>query len=281
MNKLILLLLVLLQLCSQAQTTVMTYNIRNSNGDRGTVNGWNKRKGSLVKLIRKVDPDILGTQEVLIDQLKDLKKALNDYGSFGVGRNNGKHAGEHSVIFFKKEKYEQVKGGNFWLSETPDIPGSKSWDAVLTRICSWVELKDKVTGSLFFVFNTHFDHKGKQARRNSAALLRQTIDSLSGNNPVIVTGDLNLEPSDAGYATMMDKSGYRVPLSDSYTEGAPGYTDCGFKVDNKHCSRIDYIFFSPYYAKSNYTLHTDNNGTYYPSDHCTISVVLTPTQGKN
>ena len=258
----------------------MTYNIRNSNGDRGTVNDWNKRKGNLAALIRKVDPDILGTQEVLRNQLKDLKKMLNDYECFGVGRNNGKHAGEHSALFFKKEKYEQVLGGNFWLSETPGVPGSKSWDAAITRICSWVELKDKTTGTVFFVFNTHFDHKGKQARRNSAALLRHTIDSLAGNNPVIVTGDFNLEPSDAGYTTMTDKTNFRVQLSDAYTEGAPNYTDCGFRIDNKHCSRIDYLFFSPQYSKSNYTLYTDNNGTYYPSDHCTISAVLTLTGGK-
>ena len=166
------------------------------------------------------------------------------------------------------------------MSETPQIPGSKGWDAGLTRICSWVQLKEKSSGTVFFVFNTHFDHRGKQARRNSAALLRHTIDSLAGNNPVIVTGDFNLEPSDPGYAVMTDKSTFRVPLNDSYMDGALTYTDCGFSVSNTHCNRIDYIFSSPPYSKSNYTVHTDNNGTSYPSDHLTVSVILTLDKDK-
>ena len=273
MKKLIPLFLLFVQLPVMAQTKVMTYNIRNSNAADGE-NAWDKRKESFVAVIRKVNPDILGTQEVLMKQLKYLKTTLSDYESYGVGRNDGKHKGEHSVLFFKKDKYEKVQGGNFWLSETPGVPGSKSWDAALTRICSWVELREKASGRVFFVFNTHFDHRGKIARRNSAVLIHHFIDSLAGSNPVIVTGDFNFVPTDAGYTTMVDQS-YRVPLKDSYTEGALPYTDCGFDVNNKDCHRIDYIFSSPDYTKSEYTVHTDNNGKYYPSDHLTVSVILT------
>lgn len=255
------------------QTRVMTYNIRNSHAADG-VNKWQKRKAALFALIKKVNPDILGTQEVLPDQLKDLKSTLKEYDAFGVGRNNGKHSGEHSVVFYRKDKFEFLKGGNFWLSETPAIPGSKSWDAAITRICSWVQLKENATGKTLFVFNTHFDHKGKEARRKSAVLLRQTIDSLANGAPVIVTGDFNFTPDDPAYAIMTSSIGYVTPLSDSYTTGAPGYTDCGFQVSNTNCNRIDYIFYSPPFSKSNYTLYTDNNGTYYPSDHLTISVDL-------
>lgn len=267
--------LVFASLFLQAQTKVMTYNIRNSHANDG-VNKWSKRKATLAGLIKKVDPDVLGTQEVIYNQLKDLQKALPAYQSWGVGRNNGKHAGEHSAIFFKKDKYELLTGGNFWLSETPTVPGSKGWDAGLTRICSWVKLKDKATGTSFFVFNTHFDHKGKQARRNSAALIRTMADSLAGNDPVIITGDFNFTPDDPGYTIMTEPGKHRIALSDSYTEGTPNYTDCGFNVSNTNCHRIDYIFYSNHFTKSQYTLHTDNNGTYYPSDHLTISVVLTP-----
>ncbi len=257
-----------------AQTKIMTYNIRNSNAADG-VNRWEKRRDTWIALVRKVDPDILGTQEVLLDQLNYIKKTMTDYSEYGVGRNDGKKKGEHSAIFYKKSKYDLVKGGNFWLSETPDKPGSKSWDAAITRICSWVQLKDKSTGKTIFVFNTHFDHKGKEARRNSARLIRQYIDSLAGTDPVIVTGDFNLEPSDVGYTTMTQKEGYRVGLNDTWMEGALNYTDCGFEVSNKKCSRIDYIFASPQYSRKSYTVHTDNNGIYYPSDHLTVSVVLT------
>lgn len=274
MRNLLLLCLLILQANLFAQTKVMTYNIRNSNANDG-VNKWNLRRENLVGLIKKVDPDILGTQEVLLNQLTYLKKSLSDYESFGAGRNDGKHKGEHSALFFKRNKYELLNGGNFWLSETPQVPGSKSWDAAITRICSWIQLKDKTTGTIFFVFNTHFDHKGKQARRNSATLIRHTVDSLAGSSPVIVMGDFNLEPSDPGYATMTDKSNFKVQLNDSYMDGALAYTDCGFDVNNKNCGRIDYIFASPQYSKNSYTVHTDNNGSYYPSDHLTVSVILT------
>ena len=252
---------------------VMTYNIRNSNANDG-VNKWDKRKQALANLILKVNPDVLGTQEVLIKQLKDMKKLLPEYDVQGMGRNNGKHAGEHSTIFYKRSKYDLITTGNFWLSETPGIAGSKSWDAALTRICTWVKLKDKQTGEDFFVFNTHFDHKGNVARQKSAALLCHTIDSLCGYLPVILTGDFNFHPDNAGYA-IITGSDNRVRLSDSYSKDSPNYTDCGFEVKNTNCSRIDYIFYNKHFAAGNYTLHTDNNGTYYPSDHCTISVELT------
>ncbi|HWB62049.1 MAG TPA: endonuclease/exonuclease/phosphatase family protein [Chitinophagales bacterium] len=268
-------LLIVLALLSEAaftQTRAMTYNIRNSHARDG-VNAWAKRRDNLAALIKKVDPDILGTQEVLFNQLKDLKARLKDYTAYGVGRNDGKHAGEFSALFYKTGKYKFLKGGNFWLSETPNIPGSKSWDAALTRICTWVQLQEISTGKVFFVFNTHFDHKGVQARRNSADLLRRTIDSLANGYPVIVTGDFNFTPKDPAYQTMTSGN-YKTGLSDSYTPGAPDYTDCGFSVANTKCGRIDYIYYSSQYTKSNYTLHTDNNGQYYPSDHCTISVEL-------
>jgi endonuclease/exonuclease/phosphatase family metal-dependent hydrolase len=274
MRNLFLLCLLLIQASLFAQTKAMTYNIRNSNANDG-VNRWNLRRDNLVGLIKKVNPDVLGTQEVLLNQLIYLKKSLSDFECFGVGRNDGKHKGEHSALFFKKDKYELLKGGNFWLSETPQVPGSKSWDAAITRICSWVQLKEKATGTIFFVFNTHFDHKGRQARRNSATLIRHTVDSLAGNSPVIVMGDFNLEPIDPGYATLTDKSNFKVQLNDSYMDGALTYTDCGFDVGNKQCNRIDYIFASQHYSNNSYTVHTDNNGSYYPSDHLTVSVVLT------
>ncbi len=272
MRKVIASFLILLTFSSIAQTRVMTYNIRNSRAADGE-NKWRHRKQSLANVILKVNPDILGTQEVRLNQLNDLKKLLLGYSVFGAGRNNGKDAGEHSTIFYKRDKYELISSGNFWLSETPNVAGSKGWDADITRICSWVKLKDKQNGEEFFVFNTHFDHRGKEARVKSAALLRQMIDSLCGNLPVIVTGDFNFRPDDAGYAVMI-AADHRVLLKDSYSPDMPNYTDCGFEVSNTKCNRIDYIFYSPHFTSYNYTLHTDNNGKYYPSDHLTISVEL-------
>ncbi|MCX6200399.1 MAG: endonuclease/exonuclease/phosphatase family protein [Bacteroidetes bacterium] len=255
-----------------AQINVMTYNIRNSHAADG-VNKWNKRKQSLANVVLKMSPDILSTQEVLENQRKDLIKMLPAYDVFGVGRNNGKHAGEHSAIFYKREKYEIITGGNFWLSETPNLPGSKSWDAAITRICSWVKLKDKQTYDEIYVFNTHFDHRGNIARTKSASLLRYMIDSIADDKPVIVAGDFNFKPDSEGYTEMISEN-HKINFSDAYSANAPDYTDCGFEVSSKKCSRIDYIFFSKHFIKDSYTLHTDNNGTYYPSDHLTISVAL-------
>ncbi len=256
-------------LSTTAQVRVMSYNIRNSNANDG-VNKWSKRKQALAKVILNTDPDILGTQEVLEDQRRDLKKLLPAYDVFGAGRNNGKHAGEHCAIFYRREKYELVTGGNFWLSQTPDKPGSKSWDAAITRICTWVKLKDKQTYDEVYFFNTHFDHKGKEARAKSAALLSAMIDSIAGDKPVIVTGDFNFRPDSEGYSTMTE-SNEEVSFADAYSPDVPNYTACGFNVSNKDCSRIDYVFYSKHFIKDKYTLHTDNNGTYYPSDHLTIS----------
>lgn len=250
----------------------MSYNIRNSNAADGP-NKWKYRKEHVSDLIKQVDPDVLGTQEVLLDQYNDLKKRLPSYSVYGAGRNNGKHAGEHSCIFYKTEKYKLLHGGNFWLSETPTKPGSKSWDAAITRICTWVKLEHKESKQLFFVFNTHFDHRGVEARMNSAKLLIHFIDSLCGQSPVIVTGDFNFEPESEGYNVITNLT-HNTPLYDAYSTTQPNYTDCGFDIKNTECHRIDYIFFSPSFKQKEYTLHNNNNGTYYPSDHLSISAKL-------
>lgn len=251
----------------------MTYNIRNSNAADGP-NKWKFRKENVVALIHNVNPDVLGTQEVLLDQYKDLQRMLMGYSFFGVGRNNGKHAGEHSCIFYKTEKYNLLNGGNFWLSETPTKPGSKSWDAAITRICTWIQLKDVQSGKSFFLFNTHFDHRGHLARTNSAKLLTHIVDSICGDLPVIVTGDFNFTPESNAYAIMTDTLN-AITLKDAYTSDQPNYTDCGFNIDNTDCHRIDYIFYNQHLIPVKYELHKDNNGKYYPSDHLTISSSFT------
>lgn len=257
---------------AQHAITVMTYNIRNSNAADGP-NKWKFRKENVANLIRSVNPDVLGTQEVLLDQYKDLQRMLTGYSVFGVGRNNGKHAGEHSCIFYKTEKYNLLNGGNFWLSETPTKPGSKSWDAAITRICTWVKLEDKEHNTSFYLFNTHFDHRGVDARKNSARLLKRYIDSLCTNSAVIVTGDFNFEPGSEGY-NIITEATQITPLKDAYTSNEPNYTDCGFDVTNTQCHRIDYIFYSSHYKQKGYKLHRNNDGKYFPSDHLTISAEL-------
>lgn len=255
---------------TSAQLKVMTYNIRNSKASDG-VNKWDLRKDSLFSLIAQANPDILGTQEVLRDQLRDFQKQFKSYTHVGVGRNNGKRKGEHSTIFFKPDKFEQITQGNFWLSEFPNQAGTKSWDAAITRICTWVKLKDKSTNKVLFVFNTHLDHKGELARQNSALLIRDIIDSLTNNEPVLLIGDFNCKPYSKTYINVVDSNF----LIDSYESNEPNYSACGFEIANKICSRIDYIFHSPHLQKQDYMLYTNHNGKYYPSDHLPIVATFT------
>ena len=143
--------------------TVASYNLRNANGgDSINGNGWGQRYPVIAQIVQYHDFDIFGTQECFIHQLKDIKEALPGYDYIGVGRDDGKEKGEHSAIFYRTDKFDVIEKGDFWLSETPDVP-SKGWDAVLPRICSWGHFKCKDTGFEFLFFNLHMDHIGKKA----------------------------------------------------------------------------------------------------------------------
>ena len=158
--------------------TVASYNLRNANGsDSAKGNGWGQRYPVIAKMVQYHDFDIFGTQECFIHQLKDMKEALPGYDYIGVGRDDGKEKGEHSAIFYRTDKFDVIEKGDFWLSETPDVP-SKGWDAVLPRICSWGHFKCKDTGFEFLFFNLHMDHIGKKARVESAYLVQDKMKEL-------------------------------------------------------------------------------------------------------
>jgi endonuclease/exonuclease/phosphatase family metal-dependent hydrolase len=253
----------------QAQLRVMTYNIR-LDTDKDGINAWPIRKEKVFKLIKKYDPDILGIQEALHHQLNDLLTNLDGYDFVGVGRDDGKKAGEYSSILYKRGRFRVKDSGTFWLSETPDIPGSKSWDAAITRVASWAKLTDN-TSKEFLVVNTHFDHIGKEARKNSAELITRKIESLGKNLPIILTGDFNCTRSDAPYEVLMKSE--NLKLVDPAPSPAPG-TFCSFEVNKMECNPIDYIFFTPDWKLNRYTVLQDNDGQYYPSDHLPVLVEL-------
>ena len=155
--------------------TVASYNLRNANGgDSINGNGWGQRYPVIAQIVQYHDFDIFGTQECFIHQLKDMKEALPGYDYIGVGRDDGREKGEHSAIFYRTDKFDVIEKGDFWLSETPDVP-SKGWDAVLPRICSWGHFKCKDTGFEFLFFNLHMDHIGKKARVESAFLVQDKM----------------------------------------------------------------------------------------------------------
>ncbi len=165
------------------QITIGTFNIRYDN-PRDSGNLWVDRAPIVSNLIRFHGFDILGIQEGLKNQLDDISAALPEYARYGKGRDDGKEAGEHSAIYYKKDRFKLLKGGDFWLSETPDVPG-KGWDVTCcNRICSWVYLEDLKTKKQFYAFNVHYDHQGVIARRESSKMILKKITEIAGNKRV-------------------------------------------------------------------------------------------------
>ena len=225
-----------------------TFNIRLKNdGDDKAGFGWNVRRDRVANYIREKAIDVVGMQEVLHPQLLDLLERLPQYDYVGVGRADGKTRGEYSPIFFLKDKFEVLDKGNFWLSETPDVPGSKGWDAAIERIASYAKLKDKATGKIFMAVNTHFDHVGVMARRESAKLIMKKIQEIVGNRPAVVTGDFNVTEDDEAYVTMTTDA---FRMNDAYhmTANHTGtvYTFQNFlRISPLECDKIDFIFLTP------------------------------------
>lgn len=233
---------------NDAQLRWGTFNIRlKNNGDSQQGFGWEVRRDCVAGYIKDKKLDIVGMQEVLHPQLEDLIARLPEYDYVGVGRTDGKTKGEYSPIFFLKDKFEVLDKGNFWLSETPDVPGSKGWDAALERIASYVKLKDKASGKIFMGVNTHFDHVGVTARKESAKLIMRKIQEIVGTRPAVVTGDFNITEDDEAYTTMTTNV---FKMNDAYhmTSQHTGtcFTFHDFcRIEPIKCEKIDFIFVTP------------------------------------
>lgn len=269
-----LLLLYLLIICSltlHAQSLkVMTYNIRYSNGSDG-VNSWNKRKEKLADLIKKSDPDVLGVEEALHCQMKDLTKMLKDYTYVGVGRDDGKEKGEYAAIFYKKSRLKVLKSGSFWLSETPEVPGSMGWDAVCPRMATWAEFEDVNTNQQFLLLTSHLDHVGTQARLQSMFKLKGWFSAYPSKKPAILCGDFNFNPTEEPYEAFFS---HEENWKDARPANNKQGTFCGFEKGKTDCTIIDYVFLTNEWKAESFEVPQDNNGTYYPSDHLPVVVTV-------
>jgi endonuclease/exonuclease/phosphatase family metal-dependent hydrolase len=247
-----------------AAFNVATYNLRYDNPGDGAY-GWPQRREVVKALIRFHAFDLFGTQEGLPGQIEDLA-ALSEYAHVGAGRDDGKDAGEHSTIFFRKSRFTLQRHGDFWLSQTPDRP-SMGWDAqCCKRIASWAQLKDRRTGKSFHVFSVHFDHQGDVARRESARLMVRKIGEIAGDGRVICLGDFNSTPETEQIATL------RGALRDArQASAAPPYGPAasfnGFQWNAAPRELIDYIFVSKQVTVMKYGVLTDSINQNYPSDH--------------
>lgn len=232
-----------------AQTTlnVMTFNIRLDIAS-DSLNSWQYRKDKAVSQVLFHDVDILGVQEALYNQMMDLQRSLKGYEYTGGGRDDGKTKGEYSAIFYNAGRLELLQSSTFWLSETPTVPGSKSWDAAITRIVTWAKFKDRQTGKIFCHFNTHFDHMGKIARRESAGMILKAVDSIAGKLTAIITGDFNAHPSDEPVQVIVNPDN-PLHLTDTKERSLTGHygptgTFNAFGPKEVNDEPIDYIFFN-------------------------------------
>ena len=246
-----------------------TFNIRLIHPDDTQAGwGWAARRDRVTKYILDNDLEIVGMQEVLHPALMDMQERLKGYDYIGVGRTDGKEEGEYSCIFYKKDRFEALEKGNFWLSETPDSAGSRGWDAALERIASWGKFKDKKTGQIFMSVNTHFDHVGVEARKQSALLIIRKIKEIVGDRPAIVTGDFNVNDKSDAYKTITTNE---FVLKDAF-KISPKHTGATYtfqnfsRTDPKDCSKIDFIFVTPS-IKVKQTVITPDDPSYIISDH--------------
>ena len=222
----------------------MTFNIRLDIAS-DSMNNWQYRKANLVSQVLFHETDILGVQEARGNQMQDLQEGLKGFKHVGVPRDTTKW-GESSAIFYDSARLRLMEQNTFWLSENIHAQGKKGWDAAFPRIVTWAKFRDNLTKKVFYIFNTHFDHKGKIARRESAKLLLNQIEIIAGKYPVIAMGDFNAPPSDEPIQIIKD-SGNPLHLTDSKSVSAsphygPTGTFNGFTNAETSQEPIDYIF---------------------------------------
>ena len=234
-----------LMMAAQNSLNVMSFNIRlNHAGD--SINAWPNRKDKVASQILFHEAHLVGVQEALPLQMDDLLQRLPGYQFAGVGREDGKRGGEFSAIFYDTSRLKLLKAETFWLAEQTDIPGKKGWDAAIERIVTWALFRDKKTNKTFYHFNTHFDHVGQVARRESARLVLQKIKEIAGDQPVILTGDFNAKPTDEPIMILTDINNPNHVIHSEAISETPHYGPLGtfnaFQSKETSNEPIDFIF---------------------------------------
>lgn len=275
---LLLLLALLTATLSAGELRVATFNIRYAAKGDKEERSWASRRDLVVETIRGMNPDFLGIQEALDSQVDFLAKALPNYSYIGVGRDDGRNRGEYSALFYRKDRFQldTRQTGTFWLSSTPDKPGSVTWGNAVTRVCTWGRFTDRSAEKSFFIYNTHWDHKGQTSREKSAQLIRERIDNRSRpQDAVVLMGDFNAVESS--------------PELKILTEGPNGLINSFLKVNPDEKKKgtfngwspqatgggmIDHILLSPDLTASESRIVRHHRGTQVPSDHFPVVTVL-------
>ena len=250
---------------------VMSYNIKLDYPKEGK-NSWENRKPFFINQIKFYEPDVMGVQEAMPNQMIEMDSLLVDYGFVGVGRDDGKDLGEYSAIFYKINKFKVIESSTFWLSATPEKV-SMGWDGTYNRICTYALFEDVDSGKKFYMFNTHFDHVGKIARIESAVLIDKKIKEINTKKyPVVLSGDFNMEDTHESiqFLTKSLKDSKEVA---KLTFGPIG-TFNGFNFDKPVTRRIDFIFVSQNVGVNKYAVLSDSWDLKYPSDHFPVLITF-------
>ncbi len=265
---------------------VMTFNIRYGTAD-DKENNWVNRREMACDVLRRHSPDIVGLQEALRFQIDDMRAALPEYAELGCGRDDGKTKGEYSAILYRKDRLDVNDGGTFWLSDTPETPGSITWGNACTRLCTWGRFIAKDSGRKFYLFNTHLDHVSQYSRDKSAILLAQRIHGRTHPDPIFVTGDFNMGEKNpvvryfkGEHELPVAGNGFSknpTPLVDTFRVMHPDAAEVGtfngFK-GNGSGEKIDYIFTLPGMQVLRAEILRDCQENRYPSDHFPVIAVL-------
>ena len=261
-----------------APLRVMAFNIRYGTAADGD-NAWPRRTELVYDVIARFQPDLIGYQEVLDFQFDALAARFPDLTSEGVGRDDGRRKGEFSSLAYRRDRFTRVAGGTFWLSITPDVPGSKSWDAALPRICTWVRLRETASGRELVFANTHFDHRGQVARREAARVLSERLGPVAAGVPAVLTGDFNVTEDTPAFRVLVDPPEPSwVRWFDAYRtlhpERSPDEASFnGFKGTVRG-SRIDFVLHTTHFRATAAAINRHQRDGRYPSDHYPVNAVL-------
>ena len=266
-----LLLLLFTASCATAELRLATFNIRMGGADQGD-RAWPNRKGLVAETIQKMNPDLLGLQEAFRYQIDDLQKSLPDYTWLGVGRDDGKNAGEFSPIFYRKELFNVLRSGTFWLSDTPNTPGSMTWGNACTRICTWATMKRKSNGDQIVIFNTHWDHRGQKSRVLSADLMLKQIQKHAERN-IILMGDFNATETNPALQKITS-SGFQNCFLSRHLHGDNRGTFHPWNGRAQPKKTIDHIFIRPKAEIQKAWIERHHEGRQWPSDHFPVVAVI-------
>ncbi len=262
--------------------TVMSFNIRYGTANDGE-NHWTRRRDLVFDVVREQNADLIGVQEALASQIDEIVAAVPGYAVVGVGRDDGRAAGEFSAILFRTSRLRVAESGTFWFSDTPTVPGSTSWGNNITRISSWARFIDR-DGRAFWHFNLHLDHQSQPSRVRSTELVARRVAERSGSSePVVVTGDFNVGEDNPALHTLVGAPGgpagpfvdtFRVLHRDATEVG----TFTGFKIGNTTGAKIDYVLVEPGTEVLSASIVRTSRDKRYPSDHFPVVATIRPAR---